>query len=211
MKRQFALMQRRIQMLVTRILLIVAVSLPSVAALPQAQGSQPTLVLQAPAHVQLGDPIEIQVIVDHAQDLAGYEGQLLFDTSAAHFSGFQQRDSDLKKFGRDVIPLEEGELQDGVAMGLASCPYQDCVQLKGNPQPKGANGKIRLATVQIGTDQEGLLQLRFDHLKFVDPSGNAIPVQIPQSVITVQVGTNNSTTFAAPSSSWQFSAAAPTA
>ena len=210
MKGPFAALQRRIRARMSRILLIIVVSFPSVAALPPAQGAPSTLVLQAPARVPLGDPIEIQIIVDHAQNLAGYEAQLLFDTTAAHFSAFQQRDSDLKKFGRDIIPLEEGELPDGVAMGLASCPYQDCVQLKGNSQPGGANGKVRLGTVIIGTDQEGLLQLRFDHLKFVDASGNTISVNIPQSVISVQVGENTGVTFAAPSSNWQFSASAPT-
>src|SRR5512141_693039 len=122
MKGQFTSLQRRIEALMARILLVVAVSFPNFAALPQAQGAQATLVLQAPQRVALGDQIEIQIVVDHAQDLSGYEAQLLFDTSAAHFSGFQQRDSDLKKFGRDVIPLEEGELSDGVTMGLASCP-----------------------------------------------------------------------------------------
>lgn len=211
MKEQILSGQHRIRTLVGRILLIVAVSLPSVAALPQAQGVQPTLVWEAPAQVALGDPIEIQVVVDHAQDLAGYEAQLLFDTSAAHFSGLLQRDSDLRKFGRDVIPLEEGELPDGVTMGLASCPFENCVELNGNPQPRGANGKVRLGTIEIGTDQEGVLELRFDHLKFVDSSGNSIPVEVPQPVIYVQVGENSATTFAAPSSTWQFSANAPIA
>ena len=208
---QQILWQRHLSTLIVRILFIVAVVFPNSAAFAsqQFQGTATTLVLQAPQQVELGDPIEIEIIVDHARDLAGYEAQILFDTSAAHFSAFQQRDNDLKKFGRDVIPLEEGELPDGITMGLASCPYEDCVELKGNPQPKGANGRVRLGTVIIGTDQEGLLELRFDHLKFVDSSGKDIPVQIPQTVITVQVGTNNGLTFAAPSSAWQFSATAP--
>src|SRR6266498_2247878 len=213
MKGQFTRLFRRIRALCLSLFVVAALAAPNYAALalPPLQSGQPTLILQAPSQVELGDRIEIQLIVDHAQDLAGYEAQFLFDTSAAHFSGFQQRDSDLKKFGRDVIPLEEGELPDGVAMGLASCPYQNCVELKGNPQPKGANGRIRLGSIQIGTDQEGRLELRLDHLKFVDSSGNTIAVQIPQSVISVQVGTNSGVTFAAPTSTWQWSATAPTA
>src|SRR6266498_453864 len=203
-------LQHRGQRSLVGILIVIALITSSYVALPPQQGRSPVFVIEAPSRVEVGDRIEIQLIVDHAQDLAGYEAQLLFDTTAAHFSAFQQRDSDLKKFGRDIIPLEEGELPDGVAMGLASCPYQDCVQLKGNSQPRGANGKVRLGTVIIGTDQEGLLQLRFDHLKFVDASGNTISVNIPQSVISVQVGENTGVAFAAPSSNWQFSASAPT-
>src|SRR5512132_3173134 len=68
------------------------------------QGPNPTLQIEAPSNVEVGDRIEIQLIVENAHDLAGYEAQLLFDTAAAHFSGLHQRDSDLKKFGRDVIP-----------------------------------------------------------------------------------------------------------
>lgn len=168
------------------------------------QPPPPTLVIEAPDFVEVGERIEINLEVQNAQDLAGYEAQLLFDTSAAHFSGLHQRNSDLKKFGRDVLPLEVTELPDGVAMGLASCPYPDCVELKGNPQPKGANGKVRLGTVFIGTDQEGRLELLFEHLKFVDPSGNLLAVTIPEQRISVQVGPENGANFPAPGSSWQW-------
>jgi CSLREA domain-containing protein len=205
------LLTPRIRALILHAFLVIALSLPSTAALalPQLKGPGGTLILQAPTRVELGDQIEIQLIVDHAKDLAGYEAQILFDTSAAHFGGIQQRDSDLKKFGRDVIPLEEGELSDGVTLGLASCPYQDCVKLNGNTQPKGANGRVRLGSVFIGTDQEGVLELRLDHLKFVDSSGNTLAVDLPQSVISVQVGAKKSPVFAAPASAWQLSPSAP--
>lgn len=201
-------LQHGFRALVLRVLLAIAVPLPGYAALPawQLQAPQAVLRVEAPAHVALGTRIEVQLIVDHAQDLAGYEAQLLFDTSAAHFSGFHQRDSDLKKFGRDVIPLEEGELPDGVTLGLASCPYQNCVDLSGSPQPKGANGRVRLGSVLIGTDRPGQLELRFDHLKFVDSSGNVIPVAVPQSDISVQVGSARSNvSIPAPASTWQWS------
>jgi CSLREA domain-containing protein len=196
-----------------RILLMAGMILPNsvVFASPQSQGQAAQLVLEAPAKVELGDRIQIQVVVDHAQDLAGYEAQLLFDTTAAHFSGFSQRDSDLKKFGRDVIPLEEGDLPDGVTLGLASCPFQNCVSLKGNPKPKGANGRVRLASVEIGTDQQGLLQLRLENVKFVDPSGKILPVQISQPVISVQVGAKNGVTFPEPANTWPWSGTEPTA
>jgi CSLREA domain-containing protein len=213
MKDQRSLRQPRLRALIVRMLLVVAFALPSSTAFAaqQFQGPGATLILQVPAQVQLGDRIEIQMIVDHAQDLAGYEAQLLFDTTAAHFSGFEQRDSDLKKFGRDVIPLEEGELSDGVTMGLASCPYQDCVNLKGNPKTKGANGRVRLGTVIVGTDQQGRLELRLDHLKFIDSNGNTIPVNIAQPVITVQVGADNGVTFTSPASTWQLTPTASNA
>ena len=207
MKVQFLSSQRHGRALLTNLLIITTVLTSSYVALPQPlqQGPSPTLVLEAPAQVELGDWIEVQLIIDHARDLAGYEAQLLFDLSAAHFSGLHQRDSDLKKFGRDVIPLEATELPEGVAMGLASCPFPDCVEMKGNPQPQGANGRVRLGTVLIGTDREGLLELSFEHLKFVNASGNLVDVDIPQTRISVQVGQDNGASFSAPASTWNWS------
>jgi CSLREA domain-containing protein len=175
------------------------------------QGAQPSLSIEAPTQVEVGDRIEIQLIIQNARDIAGYEAQLLFDTSVAHYSGLHQRDSDLKKFGRDVIPLVVTESPEGIAMGLASCPYPDCVEMKGTPQPRGANGKVRLGTVLIGTDQEGLLELSFAHLTFVDASGNVIDIQVPTTRVIVQVGPQNGATFTAPGSSWQWSGSPPTA
>jgi CSLREA domain-containing protein len=211
MQRQFLSIQGHMRALITRILVLLAFSTSSIPALPSQQGPSPLLVIEAPANVEVGDTIEIQLIVEHAHDLAGYEGQLLFDATAAHFSGLHQRDSDLRKFGRDVIPLEVTELPDGIAMGLASCPYSACVEMKGNPQPRGANGRVRLGTVLIGTDQEGLLELFFEHLKFVDASGNQIAVDIPQTRIYVQVGSDNGVRFPAPVSTWELSPSAGTA
>jgi CSLREA domain-containing protein len=213
MKRQPFSSQRRGRALLAHVFVIAAFLTSSYAAFPQAfqQGPSASLVLMAPAQVELGDRIEIELIVEHAHDLAGYEAQLLFDTSAAHFSGLHQQDSDLKKFGRDVLPLEAPELVDGIAMGLASCPYPDCVEMKGDPQPQGANGKVRLATVLVGTDQEGLLELSFEHLKFVDASGNELAIETPQTRIYVQVGPQNGVSFPAPASAWNMSPSAGTA
>jgi CSLREA domain-containing protein len=210
MKEQISFLQKRGQVLFAHVFIIIAFLPSGYVTVPQPlqQGASPSLVIQAPTRVEVGDRIEIQLIVDHARDLAGYEAQLLFDPTAAHFSGLHQRDSDLRKFGRDVIPLEVTELPDGIAIGLASCPYPDCVRMKGNPQPRGANGRVRLATVLIGTDQEGLLELSFEHLKFVDASGNEIAVDIPQTRIYVQVGSETGVGFPAPASTWELSPSA---
>ncbi|MFM8322663.1 MAG: Ig-like domain-containing protein, partial [Chloroflexota bacterium] len=142
----------------------------------------------------------------HARDLAGYEAQLLFDTTAAHFSGLHQRDSDLRKFGRDVIPLEATELVDGAAMGLASCKFADCVHPGGNLQAKGANGRLRLATVLVGTDQEGALELSLENVKLVNALGNPVEVILANPRIVVQVGAAAGRLFPAPGSSWQWAA-----
>ena len=65
-------MHRGRQMLLVNILIIVAVLTSSYVALPQQQqqGQSPVLVINAPAQVQLGDQIEIQLIVEHARESA---------------------------------------------------------------------------------------------------------------------------------------------
>lgn len=212
MKGQSISSQRRIRALILHLLALITLSTMGSAGLPQGlfqAAPPPSLIVEAPVSVEVGERIEIQLVVDHAKDIAGYETQILFDASVAHFSGLHQRENDLKKFGRDVIPLEATELPDGSAIGLASCPYADCVEFKGNPQPKGANGRVRLATVLIGTDQQGALEIRFEHIKFVDPLGNLITVETPTTQIIVQVGPKNGVTFPAPASSWQWSASPP--
>ncbi|MFM8322664.1 MAG: Ig-like domain-containing protein [Chloroflexota bacterium] len=183
----------------------------AVGAAPARQGPPAAaLTIVAPAAVPLGERIELQLIVDHAQDLAGYEAQLLFDTAAAHFSGLHQRDSDFKKFGRDIIPLEATELPDGVAMGLASCKFADCVQPGGRaPVAKGANGRVRIATVVIGTDQEGALELSLENTRFVDSQGSPLAVEILTPKVIVQVGQANADVFPAPKSRYEWTASAP--
>jgi hypothetical protein len=100
----------------------------------------PFLRIDVPKQVAVGAPIELTLTVKHAHDIAGYETNLLFDTSAAHFSGLRQRQNDLKKLGRDVGPLAAVEVPYGIAVGLYSCSVDSCVSPEGARQGKGQQG-----------------------------------------------------------------------
>lgn len=127
--------------------LVISTYVPSIS---QGAAVQPWLQIDGPQHVDVGQPIELTLTVKNATDIAGYETQVLFDTTAAHFTGLRQRKNDLKKLGRDVGPLTAVDLPNGIAIGLYSCPVVDCVAGKGPQQGKGGQGTIKLATLQIG-------------------------------------------------------------
>src|SRR5688572_3515470 len=90
-----------------RTALLVALALTVLVFSSQASAGppEPTLRLDVPKQVAVGEPIELTLKARDVADIAGYETILLFDTSAAHFSGLQQRKKDLKKLGRDVGSL----------------------------------------------------------------------------------------------------------
>src|SRR5688572_27990879 len=90
-----------------RAALILALALTVLVFGSQASAGppEPTLRLDVPKQVAVGEPIELTLRARDVADIAGYETTLLFDTSAAHFSGLQQRKKDLKKLGRDVGSL----------------------------------------------------------------------------------------------------------
>lgn len=173
-----------------------------------AQGGA-TLVISAPKQVDVGQPIPITLRLNGASDIAGYEMNVRYDSTAAHLYGVHQRDSELKQAGRDIIPLQIEQSNGGMAIGLASCNFSDCVHASGASRTRGGSGNFQLATVLVGTDLAGPLEIRFDSVKFVDAAGNAVPVTLSPKSVTVQVG-QGGTAHPAKPSTWQLAAAAPT-
>lgn len=163
----------------------------------------PALEITAPAQVALGAPIELTLTVKGMNDIAGYEGNLLFDTSVAEFHQLLQRQNDLKQLGRDIVPLGAVEMPTGVAIGLSSCPVRDCVAGRGPRQGQGGRGTVKLATVALVAAKPGVLEIKLDGAKFVDAAGAPISVVLP-APISVQVGPNgDGPRYAAPASTWQ--------
>lgn len=176
--------------------------LPLVSVPQRPIPSQASLELQAPKAVQVDQPFAITLTIKDATDIAGYETSLLYDTRAAEFDGLEQRNNDLRTFGRDVVALGPVERSDGIAMGLYSCPVQKCTDItKGPRQAKGGHGTLRLATVTLLPRQAGLLEIKFAATKFIDAAGNAVQVLGQEQTIRVQVGTDK-TTHRAPNAGW---------
>ncbi|HZQ10362.1 MAG TPA: CSLREA domain-containing protein, partial [Anaerolineae bacterium] len=169
-----------------------------------AQGTA-TLVINTSKQVDVGQPIEITLRITGASDIAGYEMNIRYDSTAAHLYGIHQRSNDLKKGGRDIVPLQVEQANGGVAVGLASCSVNDCVHNSGARNERGGAGNFLLGTVLIGTDEAGPLEIRFDSAKFVDAAGNPVPVTLSTQRVMVQVAQGGKAHPAQPST-WQLPA-----
>lgn len=174
-----------------------------------AQGG-PTLVIRAPKKVDVGQPIVLKLNIKNATDVAGYELNILYDGTAAHYNGSRQRNNDLDKQRRNVVPLQVEESTGGAAVGLASCAQSDCLHGRGDKKAHGGSGNFNLGSVVIGTDQPGALEIKFQAPKFVDAAGQPVAVALAQSSITVQVGKGGNG-HPAPESRWQLSGTKPAA
>src|SRR4051794_13624243 len=197
----------------TRVCVLVAIVLSTIVNIPsvlRAGPGTPTLLLSAPLQVAVGEAISVVLTVKNATNLAGYETLMLYDTSAAEFAGLHQQDNDLRRAGRAVDSLAVAELAAGSAIGLYSCAVPDCMASTAARQDQGTSGDIRLATLDILPLQPGTLEIRLDATKLVDAAGNPIAVDIPNSLVAVQVGAPAAgPRFPAPSSPWALAASAP--
>src|SRR5215208_6172028 len=90
------------QLIVIMVLAVLAL-LP--AATPRAAAQGPALLLTAPAHVAAGARLTLVLTLQNAADLGGYQANLRFDPTAAHFNGMEQDLGALRLAGRDVEPL----------------------------------------------------------------------------------------------------------
>jgi hypothetical protein len=148
----------------------------------------PQLRVEAPAHVAVGEPIQIAVVVQNANGIAAYELTAQFNTSIAHLSGLQQRQNDLKKLGRSVETLGPIDLADGVTFGAYSCPFSSCPNTNGKVKnTQGGKGTLKLGTFSIVVDQAGSFVIQLSTLKFTDPDGNPVNVNLGNTTIAVQV------------------------
>lgn len=194
-------------------LALVWIGYASIPAAPLGAATGPQLTVSAPAQVDVGQPIVLELTAKGVSDVAGYELNLLFDTSAAQFDGLLQRKNDLKKLGRDIGPLGPVQLPNGIAIGLYSCATNNCVDGKGPKQSRGGSGTVKLATVRLRASQPGDLAIKLDAPKFVNAAGDAVSVALANPTVVVHVGAPGGAAHPAPAGAWQLrpSAAAPAA
>lgn len=173
---------------------------------------QPTLSIDAPAMVNVGTPIQITLRLIGAQQIGGYETNLLYDSSALEFAGFQQPTSDTRGLGQNVKPLSAVELRTGSALGFFSCAVANCAVDNGNMPGQANQDPTLLAAVDLIGSQPGSYEITLDQIKLVDGAGRSINVIVPIRTLTVQVGQSGSGSFRpAPPSSWQLAPARSTA
>jgi Fibronectin type III domain len=162
----------------------------------RAAQSRPAIEVRAPARVAVGEPIALRVALVGSPGVAGYEAQLLFDTSAARLSDVRHRGGDVAKLGWDVRDLGPVELPNGFAFGSYACPTRGCAA--GRPAGAGATGDVVLAIVELRPDQPGPLELRLTGTRLVDATGSPVAADGGEQVVTVQVTGGPGRTHAAP-------------
>ena len=146
----------------------------------------PVLEVSAPEQVEVGQPIELTLVVRNASGIGGYQSRLLFDTSKAHLSGVDHSANDLAAIGRYIQTLGPNEFDGGISFGLYSCPVDEC-GTTGKPVDRGADGDLNLATIRVTPDQPGPFSLELSDLRFADASGAEITVETTTLVVVVDV------------------------
>ena len=169
---------------------LVLLGLAKPAVHPALGAPDPSLTIDAPRSVKAGYPIEISLSVQGAEDVGGYEANVLFDKKAAEFASVAQEDKDLGDAGRDAEPLGFVETSRGASFGGFSCPVDDCVELGGPPKVvgRGVGGSVELGTLTVIPERAGKLEMRLVGTKVVDAAGGKIAVNPTSKSLTVQVG-----------------------
>ena len=151
-----------------------------------AMQASPVLRLIAPERVYAGQPFTLNVEIDGAVDLGGYEAILLFDNSAIEFVGLSQRQNGLRAGGRAVEPLEGVAVDGGIAFGFFSCPAESCLSLAGQAH-RGGDGSLQLSEFHFVAQQSGQTAFRLAAVKVVDSTGAEQAVALPDQPTFVQV------------------------
>lgn len=153
--------------------------------------ASPRLVLTVPDEALVGDPIEVQLTIEDANGIAGFEVTIGFDTEAASLQRFQPRENDLAAMGLDVQGLGPVEVPGGIAVGAYACPYSDCANPAATQRnEQNGTGTYRLATMTLAAWQAGPLTIDLSSARFADLSGRPVEVDLSAAVVTVEVMPN---------------------
>jgi hypothetical protein len=168
------------------LLIILAAILAGFWRFSDTSAEGPVLEISAPQQVEVGQPIELTLVVHNASGIGGYQSRLLFDTSRAHFSGVDHSGNQLAAIGRYIQTLGPNEFDGGVSFGLYSCPVDEC-GTTGKPVDRGADGELNLVTIVVTPDQPGPFSLELSDLRFSDASGAEVAVEAATRVVVVDV------------------------
>lgn len=140
-----------------------------------------------PAEAYPGEFIPVKLVVNNAQNLAGFQSTIVFDTIQLRLTN-ATLEAGLKGTGRDILQLGPVERANSVVIGAATCPAANCGDSYGKQaQPlKGVDGQIELATIQLSANAPGLYELKLENIKLVDPQGNSLAASSANAVLQVR-------------------------
>ena len=151
--------------------------------------SGPKLQIKHPNNASVGEPIQFEIRIVNALDVAGYEASLHYDESRAIFRGVSHEDKSLDRLaGIDPQPLGPIVTTNTAVFGLFTCPVAVCSDAQSGPRSEhGGRGNIHLATFEFVPTVPGDLVVSFNSLKFVDFFGEQVLIEIPSREIKVNV------------------------
>lgn len=147
-----------------------------------------TVELVSPGSTSAGDVITVQLIARNVRNLGGFQSTVRFDPANLHVTGATLSD-ELKRSGRDVLPLGPVLREDAAVIGAVTCPAGSCADAQ--PQRSflrmlaGVGGDVTLGDVSFLANGPGTYNLTLDNVKLVDPQGNLLTVRVINTTLTV--------------------------
>lgn len=178
-----------VSLAVITLLIVLSMIILSRDARVSAAQQDTIVTLIPPNQAYTGELITVKLVVNNADNLAGYQATVRYGNSDLHFSGAIAEEG-LSLSGRDMIPLAPVWQEDAVVLGAATCPVADCSDSQYDSAPRylqGVNGYVELARLEFITSTPGQYNLTVENVQLVDPQGNqlgATPANIVLEVTT---------------------------
>lgn len=146
-----------------------------------------TITLVAPKQARAGTLITLDLVASNVRNLAGYQATVQYDAAQMRLVGASIAD-ELKRSGRDVLPLGPTEQAGAVVLGAVSCPVRQCSDphpVRAQRIPNGINGTVKVGTVRFYAGAPGAYSLTLADVRLVDPQGQFLPVTASSIVLNV--------------------------
>lgn len=149
------------------------------------QGTIVTLI--PPDQAYTGEVIIVKLVVNNAQNLAGYQSTVRYGVGDLRATGATP-EKGLSLSGRDIKHLASVWGEGTVVLGAATCPVADCNDSQYDSAPRylqGVDGYVELASLEFYTQIPGRYDLILENTHLVDPQGNQLGAALANAVLEV--------------------------
>jgi hypothetical protein len=141
---------------------------------------------ELPAEAYTGELITVKLVVNNAQNVAGFQATVTYDQNSLTTSAYIE--GGLEASGRDILLLDPVPREGAIVLGAATCPAADCGNAyasQGPQQVRGGHGYLELAALELNTDIPGSYELKLENVKLVDPQGNPLAASVNNAVLVI--------------------------
>jgi CSLREA domain-containing protein len=155
------------------------------------------LIVDAPAHVRVGEVIPLRLRLEGNVAVGAFEVQLLYDRKAAQYAAFAPA---LPSGDAGIGLLALPEINGGSAVGYFVCGTTPCLNQRAIYAQDAAEPGL-LAEIELLALAAGQLEIKIGAVQVLDSNGQPLVVSVAQPSVVIQVG-EGSETFAAPAAEW---------